>query len=433
MKQFLLFLLIQSFLFGENIDTNSTESLQIELAAVEDANSTESLPDEPIVVEDTSGLSDDEIREVAKEADTQVKKKVSISEVIEAIDEKGKVDVSKIQLPWKELSPSPKAMDWVQTKTGEWCRGEIKAMYDDELEFESDEMGLYSFNFEDVAQIKSFSIISVNIEDIASFSGIIRYKEEEITIIQGDKEFKFPSSQIVSLAQDGELERHNWSGKITVSLDIRSGNKQTLDYSAMINIKRRTGETRLAFDYLGRISKVNREETSNDHRINEKFDIYLSRNFFWTPIFSEFYQDKFQNIDQQYTVGAGIGYTFLHTKKFEIDVSGGPAVMHTQYVNVRDGDNRNPTSAALELSTKIEIELTSITDIKYDYKLTFTDDASGKYKHHMVLSFENDLTGWLDLTLTGIWDHISLPEERQDGTVPFSNDYQMLVGLGIEF
>ncbi len=418
MKQILLLLLIQSFIYGENIDTNSSDSLS----------------SEQIIIEDTSGLTDSEIRDVANETDTyQETKKVSISEVIDAIDEDGDIDVSTLQAPWEDLSPTPKTHDWIQTKTGEWFRGEIKAMYDDELEFESDEMGLYSFSFEDVAQVRSFNIISVNIEDVATFSGIIRYKDNEITIIQGDKEFQFPSSQIVSLAQDGELERHNWSGKITVSLDMRSGNKETLDYSAIINIKRRTDSTRLIFDYLGRFSTVGNVETANDHRLNEKFDIYLSRSFFWTPLFSEFYQDKFQNIDKQYTAGIGIGYTLIHTKKVEIDVSGGPAVMHTEYVNVSNGDNVNPTSAALELSTKMEIELTSMIDVKYDYKLTFTDDASGRYKHHMLLSFENELTGWLDLTITGIWDHISLPEKRADGTVPYSNDYQMLVGLGVEF
>ncbi len=418
MKQFLLFLLIQSFLFGENLDTNSSDVL----------------PSEQIIIEDTSGLTDDEIRDVAKETDTYNETKtVSIEKVIDAIDEDGDIDVSSLQSPWEDLSPTPKTHDWIQTKTGEWFRGEIKAMYDDELEFDSDEMGVYNFDFEDIAQIRSFNIISVNIEDVATFSGIVRYKEGDITIIQGDKEFSFPASQIVSLAQDGELERHNWSGKITISLDARSGNKETLDYSAIINIKRRTDSTRLVFDYLGRISTVGDSETANDHRLNEKFDVYLTRNFFWTPVFSEYYQDRFQNIDKQYSVGIGVGYTLIHTKKVEIDVSGGPAVMHTEYVDVKAGDDISPTSAALEFSTKMEVELTSKIDVKYDYKLTFTDDTSGRYKHHMVLTFENELTGWLDLDITGIWDHVSLPEENSKGVVPYSNDYQILVGLGVEF
>ena len=51
----------------------------------------------------------------------------------------------------------------------------------------------------------------------------------------------------------------------------------------------------------------------------------------------------------------------------------------------------------------------------------------------MIFKLENELTGWLDLDITGIWDHISLPEKREDHTAPLSNDYQVLVGLGVEF
>ena len=72
-------------------------------------------------------------------------------------------------------------------------------------------------------------------------------------------------------------------------------------------------------------------------------------------------------------------------------------------------------------------------DLIYDYKFTFTDNDSGAYKHHMILSFENELTSWLDLDLSFIWDRLSKPTELEDGTVPFKNDYQMLLGLGVEF
>ena len=123
MKQFLLFLLIQSSIIAQNIDTNSSNDLS----------------DKKIVIEDSSGLSDDEVRNVAKESDTNKEtKKVSISEVIEAVDEKGQVDVSKLQSPWEELSPTPKKYDWVQSKSGEWFKGDIKSIYDEKLEFDSD-------------------------------------------------------------------------------------------------------------------------------------------------------------------------------------------------------------------------------------------------------------------------------------------------------
>ena len=420
MKYFLIItILLQALLFGVEGDNIST------------TNQTKS--DEPIEIKDTSGLSDDQLREIAKDSDESKKEKISIKEVFEATDSNGSVDISKIESAWEDLSPTPKKYDWIQTKSGEWFKGKIEAMYNDRLEFDSDEVGLYVFKFKNITQIKSYNIISVNIDGVATFSGILRFKDAKMTIIQGDNKFVFPKSLIVSLAPTAQQEYNYWSGKITISLDQRSGNKEQFDYSAKFNIKRRSDKTRLSLDYLGRISTLDNKETANDHRISEKFDIYLSRNFFWTPVFSEYFQDKFQNIENQITAGIGIGYTIINTKTVELDISGGPAVMYTQYtttsVNVAD----RPISPTLELSTILDVELNKMSDLKYSYKLTYTDEKSGTYKHHMILTLENELTKWLDLDISAIWDYIEKPEQRADLTTPDSNDYQFLVGLGVEF
>ena len=410
-------LLLSLTLFG---DTNTTKVAEV----VSDG--------EPVIVKDESGLSDDELREVAKESDTKDDKKVTIKEVFEATDEKGKVDVSALQ-SWDDLTPDATKYDWIRTKSGEWFKGEIKALYKDSLEFDSEEIGIYVFDLEDIANIKSYNVMSINIEDIAIIDGIIRLKDENIEIIQGDKSFKFKRSQIVSFAPDAEHETDYWSGKITLSLDRRVGNRDQFDYTTQANLKRRTSKTRLVLDYIGRIAKVNSVEITNDHRINEKFDIYLSRNFFWTPFFSEYYTDEYQNIKSQFTGGVGIGYTVIDTKMIDWDISGGPAAMYTEYGTVQAPNEKIVSSPALELSTDLEIELSKIVDFKYNYKLSLTDTKSGKYTHHMVATFENELTSWLDFDITGIWDHIDKPEKQSDGIVPDKNDFQFLLGLGVEF
>ena len=369
--------------------------------------------DKLIEVKDQSGLSDDALRKIAKESDS--------------------VDSLKVVSTWDDLSPTPKKYDWVQTKSKEWFKGEIKALYDDELEFDSDEVGLYTFKFKNIIQIKSYHVISVNIENLASFSGILRLKENKLTIIQGDHKYDFAKKDIVSFAPSGSKERNYWSGKIDLGFDVRSGNTNQQDYNAVINLKRRTVDSRLTFDYLGRISSKDGQEISNDHRLNEKYDIYLSRNFFWTPLFSEFYTDKYKNIDQQVTGGIGIGYTPINTKKIEWSISGGPAFVYTKYVTVTQGNSRNVFSPALELSTKVEFEINKIQDLTYDYKLTLTDKKSGAYKHHMLVKLENEFLSWLDIDISAIWDYIHNPIESESGVVPTKNDFQVILSFGIEF
>ena len=430
MNKYIFLLILPIFLLAEETESLK-ESNQTE-KTTEQSKSKEL--EEVVKIKDTSGKSEDEIREIAEKIDDKNdKKSVSVQEVFDAVDEKGDVDIDKLQRPWENLSPQTAGFDWVQTKSGEWFKGEILAMYDDDLEFDSDEVGLYTFDFKDIVQIKTHNMLSVNIEGVATFDGLLRFKDNKMTIIQGDKQYVFPKSQIVSLGPTAEKEINLWSGKITLSADIRSGNKDEKDYAARINLKRRTDKTRLRLDYLGRISEVNGKNTADDHRVNEKFDVYLTRRFFWTPVFSEYYRDVFQNIYSQMTVGLGLGYTLIDTKKIEWDVSAGPAVIQTKYITVEYGKDTTIRSPALEISTKLDIELTKITDFKWDYKMSLTDNASGAYKHHMITTLENEITSWMDLDVTFIWDHVNSPEQEADGTMPERDDYQLLVGFGVEF
>ena len=404
MRLLLILNILLITLFAEGVDSNNTEELKTPVAV--DA-------DKLIEVKDQSGLSDDELRKIAKESDS-----VKMLERVST---------------WDNLSPTPIKYDWLQTKSKEWFKGEIKALYDDELEFDSDEVGLYTFKFKDIIQIKSYHVISVNIENLASFSGILRLKDNKLTIIQGEHKYDFAKKDIVSFAPSGSRERNYWSGKVDLGFDVRSGNTNQQDYNAMVNLKRRTADSRLTFEYLGRVSSKDGQEISNDHRLNEKYDIYLSRNFFWTPLFSEFYTDKYKNIDRQVTGGIGIGYTPLNTKTTEWIISGGPAFVYTKYLTVSQTQSPSVFSPALELSTKVEIEINKMQDFTYDYKLTYTDKKSGIYKHHMLVKLENEFLSWLDIDISAIWDYIHNPIESESGEVPTKNVFQVLLGFGIEF
>ena len=411
MKYFLLFGLIITVVFGDSTQDN--------LALVE--------------IKDTSGLSENEVRKIAEKSDEKKKEKLSLKEIYEVTDSDGKVDVRKLQALWENQTPKTNGYDWIKTSSGEWFKGHIKGMYSEELEFDSDEIGIYTFDFDDVTYIKSHNAINVNIEKVASISGILRFDGETLRIIQGNTEYKFERKQIISFAPAGDLERNFWSGKISISLDQRKGNKNQFDYTSRINLKRRTEKTRLTLDYLGRISSVEEHDTANDHRITETFDVYITKRFFWTPLFSEYYTDKFQNIDRQVTASAGIGYALIDKNNLRLELSGGPGIIYTKYDAVEEGEKDKATSASLETRVKLEWEINNKNDFIYDYKFTLTDNDSGAYKHHMILTLENELTSWLDIDLSFIWDRLAKPTELEDGTVPFKNDYQFLLGLGVEF
>ena len=58
---------------------------------------------------------------------------------------------------WENAIPNAKDHDWLQTTSGEWIKGEIKGMYDKEIEFDSDEFDLLTIDWSDVKQLISRS------------------------------------------------------------------------------------------------------------------------------------------------------------------------------------------------------------------------------------------------------------------------------------
>ncbi len=82
--------------------------------------------------------------------------------------------------------------------------------------------------------------MSVNIDDAVIFKGVIHYKDGKITIIQGDVNYTFDKSLIISISTDHEKERYKWAGDILLGINIRQGNNEQSDFSLRANIQRRT-------------------------------------------------------------------------------------------------------------------------------------------------------------------------------------------------
>ena len=69
--------------------------------------------------------------------------------------------LAEMQDEWKPPPPMPSKFDWIQLTSEEWLKGEILAMYDEELEFDSDELDELTLDWDDIKQIRSAQIVQV--------------------------------------------------------------------------------------------------------------------------------------------------------------------------------------------------------------------------------------------------------------------------------
>jgi putative salt-induced outer membrane protein YdiY len=290
-----------------------------------------------------------------------------------------------------------------------------------------------TLDWEDVKHVETHIPGSAHIEDHGRVYGFFEINQKKIIVTNGDDVKEYDRSRLVSFITGGEEEMDYWSAKITLGLIVRSGNTDQVDYNAKANIRRQTSFSRFILDYIGNISNTKDVETINNHRVTATSDRFKTRQFFWRPIFGEYYSDKFSNIDSRITVGTGLGYTIIDTSRTDWDVAGGPGYQQTRFISVLPGENIKESTPALVVGTTYDFEVTKKIDFLFDYNITWVNSSSGGYTHHMVTTLESEITGSFDFDISFVWDHISEPTAADDGTVPLSDDYRTTLGISYEF
>ncbi len=352
-----------------------------------------------------------------------------------ASNESAKPDTEEKPKAW---IPSAVKYDWVQLTSNEWLKGNIKGMYKDSLEFDSDKLDLLDIDWKDVKILRSHRVNNVNIDGIGATSGILEITDDSVHLINDYEDKEYNRSKLISFAPGGKRERDLWGVKATLGIDIKQGNTDQLDYTAKLNMKRRASTTRFLLDYIGNISKTNGGdgsliETINNHRVNASYDYYKTRHFFYTPVFVELYSDPFTNIDLKTTLGAGVGYTVIDDGRTELSFSGGPAFVKTDFDSVAEGENTSESTPAAVFKTSYDLELTKALDFIARYNIQVGNQASGGYTHHIILTVDSEIIGALDLDVSFIWDRTSNPTEASDGTTPVPDDYRVTFGISYTY
>lgn len=337
---------------------------------------------------------------------------------------------------WKAALPPTDRFDWLQTTSGEWLKGELKALYSGSIEFDSKKFKLHTLKMDDVAQYLGHGIKRISIETPSgprTVDGLVTIDRHRVIVVSDNGTRSFDRSLLISITPGAAAEEDNWSGKISFGFNHTRGNTDQTDKIGSLLIRRRTPSNRLLINYTGQFSDVNDIETINNHRLNLLYDVYPERGFFWRPIFFEYYHDPFQNIEHRTTIGFGAGYHLLDKPGVTWNISGGPAYRVIQYDSVEAGDDDQADTPALVASTFYDRALTSTIDFKTLYNFSIVNRESGSYTHYVKATFNIELTSKLDFDISLVWDRTRDPQPRADGSQPEQDDIQWLTTLGLEF
>lgn len=322
--------------------------------------------------------------------------------------------------------------DWVQVNTHEWFKGKIKSMEHGKIVFDSDKVGMLNLDWEDIRVLRSARPMAVFFNENSLAVGRLTSEGDNLLVHGSGGLSRIAMDSVVSMAAGSPEEIDYWSANIAVGMNIRAGNTDQTDFTASMDIQRRTARTNVKGNYRGNYASTNDVLDSNDHRASLSYDILFSRYWYARPVSVEYYRDPFQNVDSQWTYGFGVGYFIKDSAKLRWSVNAGPGYQMARFVEVEPGSSRKENTPAFILGTNYVQEVTPDVDFTATYQVTYTSADAGRLERNATANLDVDLTQRFDLTLGLVWDYVDEPQADALGVVPDQNDLRMTVGLKYE-
>jgi hypothetical protein len=144
---------------------------------------------------------------------------------------------------WEPQPPMPNGFDWIQMTSEEWLKGELIAMYDGSLEFDSDEFDLQTVDWDDVKEVRTRGTMQIAFEDGTIAVGQLMIDRETVRVL-GDEEQEFDRSGVLSITAGAPKEINFWSMKASIGANLREGNTEQIETTAKVNLIRRTPKNR---------------------------------------------------------------------------------------------------------------------------------------------------------------------------------------------
>jgi putative salt-induced outer membrane protein YdiY len=324
--------------------------------------------------------------------------------------------------------------DWIELTSGELLRGEIKRMYDENLVFDSDKLGDLTLDWDDIKQIHSKRPLSMRLDNRTTVVGQVSLEGDNV-IVKGPagETQTYKRDDVVSLVTAKTSELKRWNFEASFGMDVQSGNTNEVSYSASVDIKRRTALTRFSITYLGNYSRNDGVVSTSNQRVNSYFDYFWDKRLFIRPIFVQYYQDPFQNLEFQGLIGTGVGYQLIKNADFEWDVVAGPAFQYNIYDNVQPGQSKSNGSPAAMITTTYSYDINDDLNLSGNYQIIVTDKETGLLTTNFTTTLSYEINDIFDINTSLIWNRIQDPTPDSSGNVPKRNDLSLIIGLGISY
>jgi len=325
--------------------------------------------------------------------------------------------------------------DWVRFVTGEWVKGEIKRMREDTIEFDSDELGLQSIDFADVAMLHSPNINTYVFDGRVSATGLAVITAEQVVVQTEEGTRVFPRDNLENIISGGEREKDWWSMLLRFGLTLNRGNTDQLTYDIFFNTKREAEITLLDLSYNGTFGRTDGERNVQRHLGEFDFKVFLSDRWFVAPLFGQLLNDRFQNIRFRATPATGVGVHLIDEPNVKWDFQTGVGYQYLRYLDGAFSTRGNPQhDVFIPLFTYADFDITDDVDFTVSWLTNLVVTEVGNTNHTGRADLAVELTDIIDLNLSFLFLRTEDPAPPADPADPpiEKNDYQLVAGISLE-
>jgi putative salt-induced outer membrane protein YdiY len=327
--------------------------------------------------------------------------------------------------------------DWVRMVSGEWLKGEMKRMRDDNLEFDSDKLDMQNIDFADVTHVHSPVVNTYVFDDRISATGRAVITPDKIIVETDEGTKTFLRSELESIVAGGEREKDWWSMKLRFGLTLNKGNTDQLTYDIKFNTRREDRMTLLDLTYNASFGQTGGTQNVNRHLGEEDFKVFLSSRWFVVPLFGQLFNDRFQNIQLRATPAAGAGVHIIDKPKVAWDFQTGVGYQYLNYLDTTTlpvGSPNPQNDAFIPLYTYADFDITGDIDFTVSWLTNLVVTTIGNTNHTGKADLAIELTSVLDLDIAFLYLRTEDPAPPPDPMAPAikKNDYQLVVGIALE-
>ncbi|MBW1762522.1 MAG: DUF481 domain-containing protein, partial [Deltaproteobacteria bacterium] len=347
--------------------------------------------------------------------------------------------------------------DWVRMVSGEWLKGEMKRMRDDNLEFDSDKLDMQNIDFADVSHVHSPVVNTYVFDDRISVTGLAvitpdkvivetvdgteTYPRSELeSIVAGGETETYPRSELESIVAGGEREKDWWSMKLRFGLTLNKGNTDQLTYDINFRVRREDRMTLLNLGYNTSFGRSDGTQNVNRHLGDLDFKVFLSSRWFVVPLFGQLFNDRFQNIHLRATPAAGAGIHIIDVPNVKWDFQTGVGYQYLDYLDASAVTTGNPQNDVfIPLYTYADFDITGDIDLTLSWLTNLVVTTIGNTNHTAKADLAIELTSVIDLDIAFLYLRTEEPAQLPAATPPDpdpdpikKNDYQLVVGISLE-